>query len=59
MFGKIGEDNPFLGKTHTEETRLSISLANKGIAKSEEHKNKLRVPKTRSIKLKSLYQKIN
>jgi group I intron endonuclease len=49
---KTGESHPFYGKSHTLESRLKISIANKGIAKSKEHKNKLRVPKTEEHKAK-------
>jgi len=34
-------NNPFSGKTHTDETKQKISQANKGKVFSEEHKNKL------------------
>lgn len=34
----FGEDNGFYGRTHTEETRLIISQANKGRKRSEEHR---------------------
>lgn len=47
-----GESHPFYGKTHTLESRLKISIANKGIAKSEEHIKKLRAPKTEEHKAK-------
>jgi len=59
MYGKIGEDNPFFNKTHTEETRLKISLANKGIAKVRSIKINYVFLKQRYIKLKSLHQRVN
>ncbi len=35
------ENNPMFNYTHTEESREKMRLANKGIPKSKEHKNKL------------------
>lgn len=35
-----GENNPFYGKTHSEETRRVISEKNKGRERSEEHRQK-------------------
>lgn len=37
----------FTGQKHTQESKERISLANRGVPKSEEHKQKLRVPKPR------------
>lgn len=44
-----GEDNGFFGKKHTEEQKLAWSRMKKGVPqgpKSEEHKQKLRRPKS-------------
>ena len=40
-----GENNPFYGKTHSEETKQKISATMKGIPKSEKTKQKMRKPK--------------
>lgn len=49
---KIGEDNSFYGKTHTQETKdiisKKVSLALKGKEKSEEHKRKLSLNNARA-----------
>ena len=38
---KKGENNPFFGQIHTEETKQKMSKAKKDIPKSEEHKRKM------------------
>lgn len=38
---KTGENHPFYGKSYTLKSWLKISIVNKGIVKSEEHKNKI------------------
>ena len=39
--GYSGEDNPWFGKHHTEETKIKFSEMRKGKPKSEEHKRKI------------------
>lgn len=41
MFGKTGENHPMYGRSHTKETIQKMSLARKGIIKTEEHKAKI------------------
>jgi group I intron endonuclease len=43
MFGRIGKNHPMFGKTHTPESKALMSLAKKGIAKSEETRAKMSV----------------
>lgn len=40
-FARLGENNTFYGKTHTEETKTLMSEAKKGKVKSEETKQKM------------------
>lgn len=44
---KIGKNHPNFGKTTPESVKQKISIAQKGRAFSEEHKQKLRVPKSK------------
>jgi len=41
MFGKTGENNPFFGKRHSEETKARIGAKNRGRKPSEETRKKM------------------
>lgn len=45
-YGNTGELSAWFGRKHTEETKLKISVAQKGRIFSEEHKEKMRKPKS-------------
>jgi RNase P subunit RPR2 len=47
-----GKMSPFDGKHHSDETKAKISYSLKGRSKSDEMKQKLRVPKTEAMKQK-------
>lgn len=53
----IGEDHPMYGKTHTEEAKLAIGLANLGKPKSEE--TRLKLSKAHTGKIRSQEHKEN